>query len=170
MTDTAIVEFIVIGEVTPQPETIFMVGGERGLQGLSAYHIAVSNGFTGTEVEWLDSLNGLGATIAIDSVQTVPWNVPADVQNVGTPIAVKLAFAIPSGPPASFTRKVTEIVAGIGDDEFEHTAGAIDSSLTVFVNGYRYLSSSYSVIAGNKIKLNTPIALANSEIIIETIG
>lgn len=30
--------------------------GTNGLNGLSAYDIAVKNGFTGTEVEWLESL------------------------------------------------------------------------------------------------------------------
>jgi hypothetical protein len=29
-----------------------------GVQGLSAYHVAVTNGFNGTEAEWLDSLRG----------------------------------------------------------------------------------------------------------------
>jgi len=29
-----------------------------GVQGLSAYQVAVKNGFVGTEQEWLDSLNG----------------------------------------------------------------------------------------------------------------
>lgn len=34
------------------------VGGLNGTNGLSAYEIAVKNGFTGTEVEWLASLGG----------------------------------------------------------------------------------------------------------------
>lgn len=32
--------------------------GEDGADGLSAYQIAVANGFVGTESEWLDSLKG----------------------------------------------------------------------------------------------------------------
>lgn len=34
------------------------VQGEDGEQGISAYQIAINNGFTGTELEWLDSLTG----------------------------------------------------------------------------------------------------------------
>ncbi|MDZ4184662.1 MAG: hypothetical protein U1D97_06745 [Desulfuromonadales bacterium] len=34
--------------------------GKSGQPGLSAYEIAVNNGFTGTEQEWLDSLQGTG--------------------------------------------------------------------------------------------------------------
>ena len=32
--------------------------GSGALHGKSAYEIAVENGFTGTETEWLESLNG----------------------------------------------------------------------------------------------------------------
>ena len=34
----------------------------RGLEGFSAYQIAVRNGFTGTETEWLESLRGTDGT------------------------------------------------------------------------------------------------------------
>lgn len=37
------------------------VQGPEGIAGLSAYEIAVANGFIGTEQEWLDSLVGGGA-------------------------------------------------------------------------------------------------------------
>lgn len=33
-------------------------GGGTGADGKSAYEIAVENGFVGTELEWLDSLEG----------------------------------------------------------------------------------------------------------------
>lgn len=36
--------------------------GPQGAQGESAYDIAVSNGFVGTELEWLDSLSATNAT------------------------------------------------------------------------------------------------------------
>jgi OmcA/MtrC family decaheme c-type cytochrome len=39
--------------------------GKDGPAGLSAYQIAVNNGFTGTEQEWLDSLQGTGAPVAV---------------------------------------------------------------------------------------------------------
>lgn len=34
--------------------------GEKGADGKSAYQIAVDDGFTGTESEWLESLKGNG--------------------------------------------------------------------------------------------------------------
>ena len=37
--------------------------GEQGLQGISAYQVAVTNGFIGTENQWLISLKGDSANI-----------------------------------------------------------------------------------------------------------
>lgn len=36
--------------------------GERGEKGMSAYQVAVGKGFSGTEEEWLRSLQGVSAT------------------------------------------------------------------------------------------------------------
>lgn len=43
-------------------------GGQTGLNGLSAYEIAVQNGFTGTETEWLASLQGTNGIDGIDGL------------------------------------------------------------------------------------------------------
>lgn len=53
-------------EITPQPTTIIEINsspvpikgdkGDTGEEGLSAYEVAVQNGFVGTELEWLESL------------------------------------------------------------------------------------------------------------------
>lgn len=37
---------------------ISAIQGERGIQGLSAYQVALKNGFVGTEEQWLESLKG----------------------------------------------------------------------------------------------------------------
>lgn len=39
--------------------------GTPGKDGKSAYDIAVENGFTGSQVEWLESLQGKSTTISI---------------------------------------------------------------------------------------------------------
>jgi hypothetical protein len=41
----------------------------RGLPGLSAYQVAVVNGFIGTEQEWLDSLQGSGGGTTVRGLQ-----------------------------------------------------------------------------------------------------
>lgn len=40
--------------------------GGGGADGLSAYEIAVKNGFEGTETEWLESLNGYTPVREVD--------------------------------------------------------------------------------------------------------
>ncbi|RZA35071.1 MAG: hypothetical protein EOP92_12430 [Lysobacteraceae bacterium] len=45
-------------ELTDINQRISNAGGIQGEQGLSAYEVAVSNGFAGTEGDWLQSLNG----------------------------------------------------------------------------------------------------------------
>lgn len=55
----------------------------RGLQGYSAYDIAVKNGFQGTELEWLDTLTGetvtfeyeLSGTEFILSESEIPFKI-----------------------------------------------------------------------------------------------
>lgn len=48
-----------LGSIKGENKTAF-VGGLNGSNGLSAYEVAVKNGFVGTEQEWLDSLQGSG--------------------------------------------------------------------------------------------------------------
>lgn len=50
-------EWIKKGSLLGKSKNAF-VGGLNGANGLSAYEIAVRNGFSGTEVEWLASLGG----------------------------------------------------------------------------------------------------------------
>lgn len=47
-----------IAVVVPKKRVIVVRVGGRGVDGLSAYQIAVANGFVGTELEWLASLKG----------------------------------------------------------------------------------------------------------------
>jgi len=70
------------------------------LQGLSAYEVAVANGFTGTEAEWLASLKGeTGVTpdISIGNVTTGQPGTNAEVCVSGTPENPVMDFTIPRG-------------------------------------------------------------------------
>jgi hypothetical protein len=42
--------------ITSRPEASVGVSALRGEQGLSAYEVALANGFVGTEQDWLDSI------------------------------------------------------------------------------------------------------------------
>lgn len=77
--------------------------GPPGVDGDSAYQIAVANGFVGTEVQWLASLvgpqgnPGINATITAGPVTTLPAGSPATVTNTGSATAAVFAFGIPAG-------------------------------------------------------------------------
>lgn len=65
-----------INITSPKVEFDLEVAGERGKQGLSAYEIAVKNGFIGTEQEWLDSLKA-------ESYE--PYDSIYEFPNIGSP-------------------------------------------------------------------------------------
>lgn len=60
------------GEIGPQgPQGIQGEPGPQGPQGLSAYQVAVNNGFSGSESEWIKSLKGADGKVPdISSVST----------------------------------------------------------------------------------------------------
>ena len=77
-----------------------MVDIHTGPAGKSAYEVAVEEGYTGTEEEWLASLEGpVGATpdISIGTVTTVEPGTPAAATMTGTPEAPVLNLTIPKG-------------------------------------------------------------------------
>lgn len=55
------------------------INGINGLDGLSAYEIAVSRGFTGTEADWLASLKGEPGAAGDDGASVDPDTVRAMV-------------------------------------------------------------------------------------------
>lgn len=80
--------------------------GTPGKDGKSAYEIAVSNGFEGTEEEWLASLKGAkgdpgddGATpnISIGTVDTLEAGSDATASITGTSASPVLNLGIPKG-------------------------------------------------------------------------
>ena len=80
--------------------------GTPGKDGKSAYEIAIENGFSGTEEEWLASLHGKdgengadgkAATITVGQVTTVDPDANASVVNTGTETNASFDFSIPKG-------------------------------------------------------------------------
>ena len=81
-------------------EAEHMVDIHTGPEGKSAYEVAVAEGYTGTEEEWLASLKGpVGETpdITIGTVTTVEPGTPAAATMTGTPEAPVLNLTIPKG-------------------------------------------------------------------------
>jgi len=66
------------GSGTPGPQGI---AGADGADGDSAYQVALSNGFSGTEQEWLDSLVGADGADGVDGADGDPGPAGADGSN-----------------------------------------------------------------------------------------
>lgn len=78
--------------------------GEDGEDGLSAYQIAVNNGFEGTETQWLASLQGEdgtdgadGTTVVVGTTTTGDAGTSAAVVGVQNGNTLTLNFTIPKG-------------------------------------------------------------------------
>ena len=64
------------------------VNGTNGKNGLSAYQVAVANGFVGTEQEWLESIKG--ATGATGSNGFIGWSPVIATASRGTDVVLQL--------------------------------------------------------------------------------
>lgn len=80
--------------------------GTNGTNGLSAYQIAVANGFAGTESQWLDSLRG------VQGIQGETGNTGATGQSAYA-LAVALGFV---GTEGDWIASLKGVKGDIGDD------------------------------------------------------
>ena len=105
-----------------------MVDIHTGPQGKSAYEVAVDEGYTGTEEEWLASLKGdTGETpdINIGTVTTAEPGTPAAATMTGTPEDPVLNLTIPKGAVGATPNFTVGTV----------TTGAPGSSVIVTITG-----------------------------------
>lgn len=110
-----------------------------GPQGLSAYQVAVSNGFIGTEQQWIDSLTGNQSDIVITKAQNELANVVINFTNrlsQGDYITgVESVFSSPNG------LTITDISFSSSTVSFKASSGTllqgykIDLLVTTFLNG-----------------------------------
>lgn len=92
---TAILEMETI-EVNITEETLqIQIEGGIGASGLSAYQIAVKNGFTGTEAEWLESLKPIAINLS-DYAKKADIPVVPNIANLATKTELQVvALSIP---------------------------------------------------------------------------
>jgi hypothetical protein len=106
------------GDTGPQGADGFI-----GVDGMSAYEVAVENGFEGTEEEWLEYLRqGPSGTLDVGNVSTGEPGTDVIVVNTGTDIAAVLDFTIPRGdkgetgdPGATQTIAYTHTQSSVSD-------------------------------------------------------
>lgn len=108
--------------------------GDPGAAGASAYEIAVANGFTGTEAEWLASLQGADAPVAtaapLESCNVCHGSGSAFAADANHDVSdqLKVSFTVasvtPSATPAGATIVANVKVAGVNRNDFTNFVAA----------------------------------------------
>lgn len=84
--------------------------GNPGIDGLSAYQVAVNNGFVGTEAAWLASLQGINGIQGIQGIQGIPGDAGAPGitlvhhgidPNVARPVGAVVAYWLGTANPVN---------------------------------------------------------------------
>jgi len=116
--------------------------GANGTDGASAYEIALANGFSGTEAEWLDSLVGesLPAPAPTPLALWDEW-VESRFHIIGTPNGPFLGSAISSGVTSNGAAVITAM------DGYWHDGVLLGSSATAN-SGYRWMGSHSAIMFG----------------------
>lgn len=113
------------------------INGKDGENGLSAYELAVQNGFTGTLTDWLNSLKGADGKDGVDGKDGIDGNSP-EVSGFATTEYVEerlseILVILENLPTAS-----TVTLFSFGEDVPEKYG---DTVFTIYQNGIQNLSS-----------------------------
>lgn len=127
--------------VTPPAQSAIILGGQQGIPGISAYQVAVNNGFNGNETDWINSLHGASGTGAA-VIYAFSWGDVSPGSILTVPSG-KMVFKVEVILKASFDVATTLSVGDSIDHErlFPATAFLSSSVGTVQSNpGHTYLS------------------------------
>ena len=152
-----------------------VISAYKGDPGASAYEQAVAEGFEGTKAEWLESLEGDPATIAVGTVTTGDPGTDAEVTDVGTPGAAVLNFKIPrglTGKNVEFQKSATHVQYRLeGAEEWIDLVALADISGETYYVYDAYASddsgTNFSLIPSDSLKytahLTTPTQIVNPQ-------
>ena len=124
----------------------------EGAEGLSAYEVAVANGYIGTEVQWLASLEGPQGPQGIQGVQgetglTGSTGPKGDKGDIG-PQGPQGASGIPYTPEAAFTVSLTDPSAILS---YDISIGGVHVSIPPTINGVLITEITHDAFAGDGI-------------------
>ena len=103
--------------------------GEKGDAGISAYEVAVAEGFVGTESEWLASLVGADATATTDAGELVSGTLPIDRIADGSVTKAKLETTVQDSLNLADTSVQPSEITGIATLEASQDAQDIAIAL-----------------------------------------
>ena len=90
--------------------------GKDGVDGKSAYQVAVDNGFTGTEPEWLDSLKAAGGTGGSAAEQAATAAAATATAAAATATASVEAAKVEAARLEALARNLGQVGQGDSDD------------------------------------------------------
>ena len=130
--------------------------GLKGDQGLSAYQVAVNNGFNGTEAQWLGSFNSSDSNVYV-AVESNTAKIATKPQALGTD-----SIAIGAGALASAKQSIS---IGVGNKVTGQNSGSIgDPSVVSGQNSYSYgnnntISGDNTFVIGNSVNTSAKNAV-----------
>lgn len=133
------------GEAGPQgPQGIQGEQGPQGPQGLSAYQVAVNNGFSGSESEWIQSLKGADgkvpdiSPIAIELKRKGYWNDGSLTDVLSVIVNNSIASKTPTALAYTEPKKGDTVLKVSGESHYKVDANG--ENLTEIINGSADLS------------------------------
>lgn len=133
------------GEQGPQgPQGIQGEQGPQGPQGLSAYQVAVNNGFSGSEGEWIKSLKGADgkvpdiSPIAIELKRKGYWNDGSLTDVLSVLVNNNIASKTPTALAYTEPKKGDTVLNVSGESHYKVDANG--ENLTEIINGSANLS------------------------------
>lgn len=153
--------------------TVVYLASAPGTDGASAYQVAVANGFTGTEAEWLASLvgpkgdPGSGEGGAVSSVNTLTGDVVLDAAGVGADPAGAASAAQSAAVAAAATDATAKVAAHTsatdphGDRAAAATALSAHESDTTGIHGITD-TAALETATGAQAKADTAQAAATT--------
>lgn len=133
------------GEAGPQgPQGIQGEQGPQGPQGLSAYQVAVNNGFSGSESEWIQSLKGADgkvpdiSPIAIELKRKGYWNDGSLTDVLSVIVNNSIVPKTPTALAYTEPKKGDTVLKVSGESHYKVDANG--ENLTEIINGSADLS------------------------------
>lgn len=133
------------GEIGPQgPQGIQGEQGPQGPQGLSAYQVAVNNGFSGSENEWIKSLKGADgkvpdiSPISIELKKKGYWNDGTLIDVLSILIKNAISPKTPTALTYTEPKKGDTVLKVSGESHYKVDANG--ENLTEIINGSADLS------------------------------
>ena len=133
------------GEAGPQgPQGIQGAQGPQGPQGLSAYQVAVNNGFSGSESEWIQSLKGADgkvpdiSPIAIELKRKGYWNDGSLTDVLSVIVNNSIVPKTPTALAYTEPKKGDTVLKVSGESHYKVDANG--ENLTEIINGSADLS------------------------------